>query len=74
MNKKEFNEAFNSARVEVLTKVNSTYKDELLKICDESGKVSTSELAVFVLSQSMNYTSDLIYSILSKVLVNEDNT
>ena len=72
MNKKQFDDIFRSTKLKIIEKVNSNMKENLLKISDESGKISTSELAVFVLSQSMEYTNDMIYSILSKALVTED--
>ena len=71
MNKQEFDACFGQAVDDVKAKTMNNIQDALAKFSNEDGRISYDKLAMFAYTESLAYTDELIYAVLSKILVTE---
>ena len=68
MTKKEFDEIFESCTKQLLTLTFDQLRERIHSYSDENGKLTMDGIAVFAYMESIKYTNDLVYEILSRIL------
>ena len=68
MTRKEFDAIFEQCKKEHLPADPAELQKKLNQFADKDGKISGQAMAVFLFIETMQYTNDMLYSVLSKVL------
>jgi|BioPla2DNA2_1021312.scaffolds.fasta_scaffold119363_3 hypothetical protein len=68
MNKKEFDDIFIACKQQLLPLTEEQLIEKLSLYSDENGKIPLEKLAMFAYLESIKYTNDMIYGLLSRVL------
>lgn len=68
MTKQEFDALFERCKARCLPSDQGQIQKKLAHFTDENGQVSAQALAVFTYVETIQYTNDLLYSVLSEAL------
>lgn len=68
MNKKEFDDIFTTCKQQLFLKSKESLHKNLPSYADANKHISPEKIATFVYMESIKYTNDMIYSLLTKVL------
>ena len=68
MTKQEFDALFERCKARCLPSDQGQIQEKLARFTDENGQVSALALAVFTYVETIQYTNDLLYSVLSEAL------
>lgn len=68
MSKKEFDDVFMTCKQQFSFKSEEQIHEALTSFADNNGKISPENIAMFAYVESVNYTNDMLYSVLTKVL------
>ena len=72
MARKEFDAIFEKCKQKHLPTNQVEIQRKLNQFADQDGKVSAQALAIFSFIESVQYTNDMLYAVLSKALEVED--
>lgn len=68
MSKEEFDNIFMACKQQFSFKSEEDIHEALAPFADNNGKISSENIAMFAYVESVNYTNDMLYSVLTKVL------
>jgi hypothetical protein len=71
LNQKEFDLLFSECCKSILSKKIETVQSDLEKFVSGDQKISSKQLAAFILTESLNINKEILYSVLSKVIVKD---
>ncbi len=72
MTRAEFDALFEKYKKHYLPTNQGQIQERLNKLADENGNISSQALAIFSFIESVQYTNDMLYSVLSEALQVKD--
>ena len=73
MTKTEFDRLFKKYLIEYNTRDPKVMKEKIEKFKDKDGKINSTQLTLFVLQESIEYTNKMLYSLLLDIVVKDED-